>query len=232
MPLPYLPEVLLTLLAAFVFSRLILRAHHGDQGVIRPGREQVKPGDNAVIEKTLGPDITGVVVEVPGDVYWTKESAGQIRVEGSEWQLKKLALDEVDGILYVRSQPGTAITEALDITLALPKARSMSVTGEVCLTMDDIHEEDLVLTVRHEAEVSGEGEIERLTLHAEGNVSINLDELGSGHLTAVLHTDCDVDVHATQSAVIELRGDGDVSVYGEPEKREIHIFGRGSVDFC
>lgn len=198
-------------------------------------------------EFNLAP-VSGVVLNLPGDVFITQGSEQEIIVEGEENILDDIQLDVRSGIWEITTRRCTRDVDNLKIFITLPVIEELSIVGSGNIVSENLLDvEDIILNIVGSgnldaaidaddvrAGISGSGDI---LLEGVAN-DVELSISGSGDYRAfdleTLTTDIrisgsgDARVTALDFLKVRISGSGDVRYRGNPQL-DVAVSGSGRV---
>lgn len=186
------------------------------RGAAVAGREitlPFTPGDSLRI------DIPGTVTYRPGDkaeaiVRGDPELIGHVRIDG-----QRLSFD---------CDPGWGAS-GIKVALSGPAIADWTMNGSGELTLTDIDQPKLVLSIMGSASIAATGAADDVSVNVMGSGSAGLKDLSAKSAEVVIRGSGDAEVSASSEADVSIAGSGNVEISGRPVMRRSEIMGSGRI---
>lgn len=117
------------------------------------------------------------------------------------------------------------------VGLSLPCLLEASVVGSADLTLLDIKQESISLTVKGSGDIKASGEVSVLRCLVKGSGDVRAKRLKADKASLKVLGSGDIRVCVLNEVSAHVSGSGDIKVYGNPSKRDASNAGSGRVKF-
>lgn len=117
------------------------------------------------------------------------------------------------------------------VELTVPTVPTIHATGAGDVLVEDAHQESLSVVLIGSGDIRLTGKVGVLALGLKGSGDINAEELLAEGATIMLQGSGDIWANVSEKVSIELSGSGDITIAGNPLRRETRIRGSGDVSF-
>nr|MRL38498.1 DUF2807 domain-containing protein [Klebsiella pneumoniae] len=117
------------------------------------------------------------------------------------------------------------------IGISVPRIPDVVLQGSSDLTLCNIKQSSLAISIQGSGDVKATGSVERLRVDVDGSGDVNADQLMS--LSAEVHVagSGDVRTWVCESMKASVKGSGDIVVRGNPKERDCSVVGSGEIRF-
>ncbi|MER8828032.1 DUF2807 domain-containing protein [Mesorhizobium sp. M0938] len=175
----------------------------------------------AILPFTTGDSLT---IDLPASVHYQPGDKAEAVVSGA-------LLDHVrfeGGRLSLDCEPGW-FGSRLDISLSGPAIADWKVLGSGDLTLSQINQPELRLTIRGSGSVAATGVAQTVGLDISGSGSGRLKGLIAQSARIEIRGSGDAQITAQADADVSIYGSGDVELHGHPTMRRSQVRGSGSI---
>jgi hypothetical protein len=102
-------------------------------------------------------------------------------------------------------------------------------SGDIDLNL--IESNDVNLTIMGSGGINTSGNSKSLTAHLMGSGDLGAEKMIADTVNLAVLGSGDSNIYARQVAILDLKGSGDISVHGNPTRREVSRFGSGDVNW-
>ncbi|MBL8556235.1 MAG: DUF2807 domain-containing protein [Phenylobacterium sp.] len=166
-------------------------------------------------------------IDLPADVRYVQSSGpSSVVVTGPQGALDHIVI-RGDSIRY--SSRRYRHYPRVSIVLTAPNVSAFDVSGRNTLTIEGYRQPRLSLDVSGEAEVSGRGETDELSVDLSGSGELELGALKARRANVDVSGAADATLAPIDEARLEISGAGDVRLVTQPKTLETDISGAGRV---
>lgn len=108
---------------------------------------------------------------------------------------------------------------------------SASTMGSGDLDLALVESNEVELKIMGSGGINTSGNSKSLTAHVMGSGDLGAEKLIADTVNVAVMGSGDSNVYARQTAIIDLKGSGDIDVHGNPGHREVNRFGSGDVNW-
>lgn len=117
------------------------------------------------------------------------------------------------------------------VELTVPTVPTIRSTGAGDVLVEDAQQESLQVVLFGSGDIRLTGKVSVLALGLKGSGDIDAEELDAHGATIMLQGSGDIRANVSEKVSIELSGSGDISIAGNPPRRDTRIRGSGDVSF-
>jgi hypothetical protein len=166
-------------------------------------------------------------VAVPANIHYRRGQGSQVVVTGDSALVPHVEV--VDGAVRfncrIRSLKGTR----LEVTLPGRQFEGFSIAGVGNMTLENIDQPDLKISVAGAGKVAASGKVESLELHVAGAGDAKLAQLAVNRVAVHVAGSSDIDVAPKDDLDAHIVGSSTVTLRSEPKSIETHIIGSGRI---
>jgi hypothetical protein len=172
-----------------------------------------------------GSDTAGIAV--PANVHYRRGQGDQVVVKGDSALLPHVEV--VDGSVRLNCRLRNFSGERLDVTLPGRVFKGFGIAGVADMTLDNIDQPDLAISVAGAGKVAASGKVQSLELHVAGSGDAKLAGLAVDRLALHVAGSGDIDASPKDDLEAHIVGSGRVTLHSEPHSIETHIIGSGRI---
>ncbi|HWF63851.1 MAG TPA: DUF2807 domain-containing protein [Rhizomicrobium sp.] len=172
-----------------------------------------------------GSDTAGIAV--PANVHYRRGQGDQVVVKGDSALLAHVEV--VDGSVRLNCRLRNFSGERLDVTLPGRAFKGFGIAGVADMTLDNIDQPDLAISVAGAGKVAASGKVQSLELHVAGSGDAKLAQLAVDRLALHVAGSGDIDASPKDDLDAHIVGSGTVTLHAEPRSIETHIIGSGRI---
>jgi hypothetical protein len=185
-------------------------------------------GGGYPINRTLdwdGSDHVGIAI--PGQTTYAPGNDDKLHVSGNPLLVPHVRVR--DGKVELDCRMG--FNGAHDLTVTLPGRafKKFSITGSGNLTLNNLNQDRLELSIRGSGSIKGDGKLQNADASIRGSGDINIAQVNAAVVKVEIRGSGNTDIAPTDEADISIRGSGDVNLHSDPKKLETHIRGSGRI---
>lgn len=180
-------------------------------------------------EKRFVSDFNAIEVNGSMNVVYEKSDVPQLSIEADENILDIITTVVKNGTLYVCSKDSFSTQNKITIKCSSNLIESVTLSGSGNITLNDIEESELTLTVNGSGDIEANGVCTKLTSSISGSGDIDAEELIAQHVLVNVAGSGDAVVTAKQSVMASVAGSGDIKVKGKPKTQHVSESGSGRV---
>jgi len=166
-------------------------------------------------------------VAVPANIHYRRGPGDQVVVTGDSALVPHVEV--VDGAVRldcrIRGLRGTR----LDVTLPGREFEGFTIAGVGDMTLENIDQSDLKITVAGAGNVAASGNVKSLELQVAGASDAKLAGLAVDRVAVHIAGSSQIDVAPKDDLEANIVGSGTVTLHSEPKNIETHIIGSGRI---
>jgi hypothetical protein len=174
------------------------------------------------------PAFTGLESHGSVNVEVTVGKDQSVTVEVDDNLLQVITTEVRDNKLFIGSKKSYITRIGVHVTIQVPELTSVALVGSGDLTLQDVKDESLDVSIRGDGDATATGDVQSLAVDLTGSGDINLSELIAKKVSVSIKGAGNVHVHATETLDATLVGVGSVRYRGSPQVTK-KVTGRGSV---
>ena len=164
-----------------------------------------------------------VAVAVPGKIWWRLGEGNDVVLRGDADDLARIRLE--DGTLKVCGE----IDDSVDIILPGRAFEKVTLAGAGELTMEDVDQTDLELTLAGAGRVTAQGRTDDVKVTIAGAGDALLGRLATKRLALKIMGAGKAEASPTEDADVTIMGAGDVELLTRPARHDFTVMGAGDV---
>jgi len=164
-----------------------------------------------------------VTIAVPAKIRWRRGEGTDVVLHGDADDLERIRLDH--GTLRVCGD----VEHEIEITLPGQAFQAVTIAGAGELTMADIDQDALDLTIAGAGRMTAGGRSENLKVTIAGAGEALLGELSTKRLKLTIAGAGEAEASPTDDADITVVGAGDVKLLTRPQHHDFDVIGSGEV---
>ena len=169
-----------------------------------------------------------VDIDLAGNVHYRAGSGTQVRVTGDPALLDHVRVD--GGHVRLNCNLHTLWGhDRLDVTLPGRTFRAFTLAGSGTVTLENIDQPDLRLTLMGAGDFQASGRTEHLSTQIMGAGDVRLGALVAQHANVTIMGSGDTEIAPVEDAHVTIMGSGDVTLRSEPKSLHTMIMGSGSI---
>jgi carbon monoxide dehydrogenase subunit G len=168
-----------------------------------------------------------LAIHLPASVHYQPGDKAEAVISGDPALLDHVRLEADE--LSLDCDPGW-FASRLEIKVSGPPIIKWEVRGSGDLTLSQINQPKLELSIKGSGDASATGSVEAVDLIISGSGEADLEDLTAKSATVEIRGSGDAKVTAQVDADVAVYGSGDIAVFGRPTMRRSEIKGSGSID--
>lgn len=168
----------------------------------------------------------GLQIDVPGSITYRPGDKAQAVVRGDPALVEHVRIE--GGRLTLDCDPGWNAS-GLEIALSGPPISEWKMLGSGDLTLTDIEQPQLNLSIMGSADIAAAGTADVVSVNIMGSGSARLRNLTARSTEVAIHGSGDAEVNAQSEAAASIYGSGNVEISGRPVMRRSQILGSGRI---
>jgi len=200
--------------------------HSNFAGIGEGARCAFEPADKQGSRSMAWNGGDSVAIAIPAKVQYRRGAGDQVVINGDSAILSHIRISDSTIKLDCRWQdrgPG------LEITLPGRQFRGFKIAGAGSLTLDDIDQPDLHLSIAGAGEIKANGKTENLDLDMAGAGNAELGPLAANRVHVHMAGANNAEISPKDDLHVSIAGLGDVKLLTEPRKIESDIAGAGHI---
>lgn len=224
---------------------LTLPAHAAPYMLIKPGQADVGSGSAVVVgtqvmlsggktvegdmvtdDRDIDADFTSLIVEAPVEVVY-KVTTGKrtAKVTAPKAAQDALVLDSDGRVLIVKLARGVAMPRKAKIEIQGPKLTSAAVVGVASVNVFNVTGKSFKAVLKGPGQLVVKGTVESVDASLAGAGTLDLSGLHAETSSAKLAGQGTIKTFATQTALADAQGGGNIVIDGDPSKFEASVIG-------
>ncbi|MBB3612650.1 DUF2807 domain-containing protein [Rhizobium sp. BK602] len=167
-----------------------------------------------------------LAIDLPASVRYQPGDKAEAIVSGDPDLVDHVRLQ--GGRLDLDCDPGRS-SSRLEVSLSGPAITDWKLIGSGDLTLSQLNQPQLRLSIRGSGNVAASGAADTVGLEISGSGAARLKELAAQSARIDVHGSGDVQVTAKADADVSISGSGNVELFGRPVVRRSQIRGSGSI---
>ncbi|AYG59843.1 GIN domain-containing protein [Rhizobium jaguaris] len=168
-----------------------------------------------------------LAIDLPASVHYQPGDKAETIVSGDPALLDHVRMD--GGKLSLDCDPGW-LESRLDVSLSGPAITEWKLLGSGDLTLSEINQPRLRLSIRGSGSVAATGATETVGLNISGSGAARLKNLTAKSAQIEVRGSGDVQLTAQSDADVSISGSGNVELFGRPILRRSEIKGSGHIE--
>ena len=152
----------------------------------------------------------------------------KIDIEAEENLLKHIQTRVRDKTLYISSRRNLRPTEEMSIIVQVPMIKMISCSGLNNITAYDLNNDELTINLSGASNIKVSGITKYFDLDVSGAADIDAKELIAEYVRIDVSGASNAEIFATKSAVVDVSGTGNVTLYGSANDVKMDVSGAGS----
>jgi len=165
-----------------------------------------------------------VAIAVPSKVRWKRGEGSDIRLRGSEDDLARIRLDH--GTLRVCGD----VDDKIEIVLPGVAFRKVTLAGAGEISMEDIDQDELDLTIAGAGRMKADGRTDDVKLTIAGAGEAQIGKLTAKRIDVNIMGAGEAVISATDDADVTIMGAGNVDLLTRPARHDFDVFGAGDIN--
>jgi hypothetical protein len=209
--------------AAFSVLASVAVAQGIPGGVMRVSTDSSAASAADKTETRQAGKFSGIDLRAPADVVFSIGVSPSITVSGPADAVPLLLTSIHDDVLTIEFKEHVTLTSAVKVVITSPSLQAVNLAGSGSMTASGINGDSLNLNVSGSGSIVASGRVNTggVDVHAVHANALNASVHGSGGLHGF----------ASNAAIIDLSGSGDVQINGKPSTKIVHRSGSGDVSF-
>lgn len=171
-------------------------------------------------------DSDHVAIAVPSDAHWRRGEGSDLVIRGDASDIARIRLDQ--GTIRLCGEDD--LEDKLEITLPGRTFRSVTIAGVGDVSMEDVDQSELDLTIAGAGEIKARGHSDDVKLTIAGAGDADLGKLTTKRLGVTITGAGSAEASPQDDAKITIMGAGKVDLLTRPAKHDFDVFGAGTVN--
>jgi hypothetical protein len=159
--------------------------------------------------------------------------AESLKIEGSEFALKRLRTEVRDNTLYINSKKAGwawfGDEEDLKLTIAMPALTSLRSAGAGNIQLSGLNGGEQTVKISGAHNVEASGKLDKITIELDGAGNVDYGNVESQDAKVTVNGAGHILVRATQTLSATMNGVGAIHYEGEPQKVDSSLHGIGTI---
>lgn len=196
---------------------------NGNQSNIKKGNGKLKS------EKRIISNFDSILIKGSVNIFYQPSPNPELTIECEENLLDIIETTVQNGVLYIQSNESFSTNLPITIKCGSPKIKEVNVSGSGNVTLENINEKELLLSVKGSGDIDVEGTCHSLTASVSGSGDIDAEDLTAQNVVVSVSGSGDAVVRAKESVKASVSGSGSIKVKGKPQHKQISESGSGRV---
>ncbi len=167
-----------------------------------------------------------ITIAAAGTVHYRGGEGDEVVIRGTP---RALAHIEIKNGMIATNCMGFGRAESVDIILPGRVFRDFTLAGSSRITLENVKQPELNLSVAGSGTITAQGSAERVTLKIAGSGDARLAELAMKEFELSVAGSGDAEAGPTESAKINMAGSGNMRLLSRPARIESNIHGSGRI---
>ncbi|MDE2303094.1 MAG: DUF2807 domain-containing protein [Sphingomonadales bacterium] len=167
-------------------------------------------------------------ISMPGTLHYRRGAVPALSIRGPKALVEAVHADQ--GRLSLGAGAWLAHVHGLTVEIVAPRMPALTWSGAGAITLDDVRQPQLDLTLSGAGNVEAEGHVDRVALRSSGAGNVDLEALMAHDATVEVSGVGNVDLSADGTVDASISGAGNVSLHRKPAVLTSRVSGLGSVD--
>jgi hypothetical protein len=219
--------------AVAVYSVLasVAMAQGSSRGVLRVSTDASAASAADKTETRQPGKFSGIDLRAPADVVVSIGANPSITVSGPADVVPLLITSIHDDVLTIELKEHVMLTKALKVVITSPSLQAVNLAGSGSMTASGINSDSLDLNVSGSGSIVASGQVKTVNVAIHGSGGVDVHAVHANALNASVHGSGDLHGYASNAAIVDLAGSGDVRISGKPSTKIVHRSGSGDVSF-
>jgi hypothetical protein len=174
---------------------------------------------------------SGIDLRAPAVVVFSIGASPSITVSGPADVVPLLLTSVHDDVLSIEFKEHVTLTKAVKVVITNPSLQAVNLAGSGSMTASGINGDSLNLNVSGSGSIVASGRVNTVNVVIHGSGRVDVHAVHANALNASVHGSGDLRGYASNAAIIDLAGSGDVQISGRPSTRIVHRSGPGGTSF-
>jgi len=161
------------------------------------------------------------------DIRVGKKQMLKVTIDDNLWD--NLVAEVEDGALDLGWEKNCRPDDDCRIEITVPDLKAFQLRGAGDVEIEGLDGGSFTFTLSGAGDVDLHGSVKELTVRLSGAGDIDARELKADHVDVKVSGAGDATVYAAQSIEGRVSGVGNLTYYGDPEERDTHVSGIGSI---
>lgn len=187
--------------------------------------------DADMVETRQPGKFSGIEVDTSADVSFAVGSDSLVTITGPANVVPLVKTQVQDGVLRVRLEHSVTMSRPLKVVITGPTLQAVSIRGSATMRAFNLSEDTLSIGISGSGNVSASGNVKEMRVAISGSGDVHVRDVHAKTLVASIKGSGNIRAYASDSAVVELSGSGDITIGGNPAHRVVNRSGSGDVQF-
>ncbi|WP_157915125.1 head GIN domain-containing protein [Paraburkholderia acidicola] len=202
---------------------------HGDGGSSSSGL--IVASDRDMVETRQPGKFSAIEVDMSADVSFAVGSDSLVTITGPANVVPLVKTQVEDGVLRVRLEHSVTMSRSVKLVITGPVLQALSIRGSATVKALNLSEDALSIGISGSGNVSASGNVKDVRVAISGSGDVHVSDIHAKTLVASIKGSGNIRAYASDSAVVELSGSGDIKIRGNPAHRVVNRSGSGDVQF-
>jgi hypothetical protein len=217
--------------AAFSVLASVALAQGSPGGVIRVSTDSSATSATDKTETRQPGKFSGIDLRAPADVVVSIGASPSITVSGPADVVPLLLTSIHDDVLTIEIKEHVTLTRALKVVITSPSLDAVNLAGSGSMTASGISGDSLNLNVSGSGSIVASGRVNTVNVAIHGSGGVDVHAVHADALHASVHGSGALHAYASNAAIVDVAGSGDVQISGKPSTKIVHRSGSGDVSF-
>lgn len=217
--------------AAFSVLASVAVAQGSPGSVIRVSTDSSAASAADKTETRQAGKFSGIDLRAPADVVVSIGASPSITVSGPADVVPLLLTSIHDNVLTIELKEHVTLIRALKVAITTPSLEAVNLAGSGSMNASGINGDSLNLNVSGSGSIVASGRVNTVNVVIHGSGRVDVHAVHANALNASVHGSGDLRGYASNAAIIDLAGSGDVQISGRPSTRIVHRSGPGGTSF-
>jgi hypothetical protein len=217
--------------AAFSVLASVAVAQGSPGGVVRVSTESSAASAADKTESRQAGKFSGIDLRAPADVVVSIGESPSITVSGPADVVPLLLTSIHDDVLTIELKEHVTLTKALKVVITTPSLQAVNLAGSGSMTLSGINGDSLNLNVSGSGSIVASGQVNTVNVAIRGSGDVDVRAVHADALHASVRGSGDLHGYASNAAIVDVAGSGDVQISGKPSTKIVHRSGSGDVSF-
>ncbi|PCE28020.1 hypothetical protein BWP39_05815 [Paraburkholderia acidicola] len=174
---------------------------------------------------------SAIEVDMSADVSFAVGSDSLVTITGPANVVPLVKTQVEDGVLRVRLEHSVTMSRSVKLVITGPVLQALSIRGSATVKALNLSEDALSIGISGSGNVSASGNVKDVRVAISGSGDVHVSDIHAKTLVASIKGSGNIRAYASDSAVVELSGSGDIKIRGNPAHRVVNRSGSGDVQF-
>ena len=217
--------------AAFSVLASVALAQGSPGGVIRVSTDSSATSATDKTETRQPGKFSGIDLRAPADVVVSIGASPSITVSGPADVVPLLLTSIHDNVLTIELKEHVTLIRALKVAITTPSLEAVNLAGSGSMNASGINGDSLNLNVSGSGSIVASGQVNAVNVAIHGSGDVDVRAVHAEALHASVRGSGDLHAYASNAAIVDVAGSGDVQISGKPATKIVHRSGSGDISF-